>query len=262
MDPDIVAYYDLGGESTRFDEPRGRLEFLRTRDVLMRVLPAAPAQVLDVGGATGAYAGWLAGRGYRVHVVDPVPAHVAAAAALPGVDASVGDARSLAAADASVDAVLLLGPIYHLVSRAERVRALAQARRVVRPGGVVVAASISRFASLHDGWVHGRLDDLEFARTVRADLATGVHRNPERVPGWFTTAYFHRPEELAAEVAEAGLAGVRLVGVEGAHGWMAPFPEADPPDWPQLLDWLRLVEEEPSLVGASAHVLAVAHRPD
>jgi 2-polyprenyl-3-methyl-5-hydroxy-6-metoxy-1,4-benzoquinol methylase len=62
-------------ERYRLDSGQGRLEYLRTWDVLIRVLPAAPATVLDVGGATGAYAGPLAASGYAVRVVDPVPEH-------------------------------------------------------------------------------------------------------------------------------------------------------------------------------------------
>src|SRR5690349_15988180 len=102
---DVLAYYRLGGETTRLDVGDGRLEFLRTCDVLSRTLPPAPASVLDVGGATGRYAGWLAAAGYPVHVVDPVPEHVTAAGALPGVTAEVGDARALPVGDAGADAV-------------------------------------------------------------------------------------------------------------------------------------------------------------
>src|SRR5690349_17747487 len=90
---EILDYYRAGGERTRLAEGHGRFEFLRTWDVLTRVLPPAPAVVLDVGGATGVYAAPLARAGYRVHLVDPVPGHVADAGALPGVTAALGDAR-------------------------------------------------------------------------------------------------------------------------------------------------------------------------
>jgi ubiquinone/menaquinone biosynthesis C-methylase UbiE len=264
LDADILAYYDRGAEAGRLAAGEGRIELLRTRDILRRELPPAPATVLDVGGGTGVYARWLAELGHRVTVVDPVPGHVRAAAAQPGVAAVTGDARALPAPDASADAVLLLGPLYHLVERADRVRALAEARRAVRPGGLVAAALISRFAAMHSGWAEGKMADPRFRAIAAADLAGGVHRNDTDEPGYFTTAYFHRPDEAAGEAADAGLIDARLVAVEGVAGWLAPLLEddlRDPERREHLLGLLRTVESEPSLLGASPHLLLLTRRP-
>jgi SAM-dependent methyltransferase len=261
---EIMDYYQRGGERDRLADGQGRLEYLRTWDVLTRVLPAAPAVVLDVGGATGVYAGPLAAAGYRVHLVDPVPEHVAQAAARPGVTAAVGDARALSAADGSVDAVLLLGPLYHLLERAQRVAAWREAARVVRPGGVVVSAMISRFASLFDGFVRGYFDEPRFRPLVERALVDGVHRNVDAVKTFFTSAYFHHPGEIVAEVTESGLAVERVVAVESPLWQAGPRLDeilADPDRTALLLDLLRRIEDEPSLLGASSHLLAVARRP-
>ena len=132
----------------------------------------------------------------------------------PLAGATVGDARALEAADAGADAVLLLGPLYHLVERADRLRALREAHRVLRPGGVVLAAAISRFASTIDGLAKEALADPLFETMVEGDLRDGRHVNPDPAgrPNWFTTAYFHRPEDLGAEVEAAGFALEALVG--------------------------------------------------
>jgi SAM-dependent methyltransferase len=259
--PEIMDYYRRGGERHRLAAGTGRLEYLRTWDVLTRSLPDPPAAVLDVGGATGVYAGPLAETGYRVQVVDPVPEHVAEAAALPGVSATVGDARALPAADRSADVVLLLGPLYHLLERTERVAAWQQAARVLRPGGVVVAATISRFASLFDGFVKGYVTDPRFPPVVDQVLCHGVHRNLHAEQGWFTSAYFHHPEEIAAEVADGGLLVHRVVAVEGPLWMSGPRLDAilaDGHSTALLLEMMRPVETEPSLLGASAHLLAIA----
>ena len=139
----------------------------------------------------------------------------------PLAGATVGDARQLDRPDASVDAVLLLGPMYHLTDRDDRVQALGEARRVLRPGGVVAAAAISRFASTMDGLLRGYLDDPAFEAIVERDVRDGQHRNPTGNPRWFTTAYFHLPEELSGEIAEAGLRLDALMAVEGP-AWMLP----------------------------------------
>jgi SAM-dependent methyltransferase len=164
--------------------------------------------------------------------------------------------------DVGVDAVLLLGPLYHLTARADRLRALAEARRVLRPDGVLAAAAISRFASTCDGLLRGYLDEPGFEAIVEGDLRDGQHRNPTGRPEWFTTAYFHLPDELALEVAEAGLRLQALVAVEGP-AWMLPDIErrlADPDRREVVLRAIRRIETEPSLLGASAHLLAVARR--
>ena len=257
----MSAYYAAGEEQGRLTG-WGRLELVRTQELLARHLPPPPAVVLDVGGGPGAYAGWLAGRGHRVHLLDPIGLHVEQAAALPLASARVGDARALRFADAGADAVLLLGPLYHLQD-AEALRlALREARRVLRPGGVLAAAGISRFASTLDGLYRGFLSDPGFERIVEQDLRDGRHANPERRSDWFTTAYLHLPDELRDEVAAAGFGVAACVGVEGPGAFL-PDVDAwldDPQRRDVLLRAIRRVEAHPSLLGASPHILVIATR--
>lgn len=260
--PGMHAYYARGGEHHRLAAGAGRLEFLRTRDLLARALPPPPARVLDVGGATGAYAGPLAADGYAVLVVDPVAGHADAAAARPGVTAVRGDARALPVADGCADAVLVLGPLYHLDAPADRALAWREAARAVRPGGVVAGAAISRFASLLDGVAKGYGTDPGFAALVDRALTDGVHAGGDG--RFFTDAYFHRPDEPAAEAAGAGLVDARTAAVEGPAWLLGPRLDdvlADPGLRGYLLAALRRVEHEPSLLGASSHLLTTARRP-
>jgi ubiquinone/menaquinone biosynthesis C-methylase UbiE len=267
LDPAIQAHYELGLEQPRLAR-ESTLEWVRTQELLHRYLPAAPASILDVGGGPGVYASWLAEQGHTVHLIDPVERHVAEARAAAAAQvehaftAALGDARSLDAPDAAYDAVLLMGPLYHLVTRSDRMQALGEAQRVVRPGGRVIAVGISRFASLLDGLRNGWLVDPAFRAMVEQDLSTGLHRNPEPNcrPEWFTTAYFHRPDELVDEIAAAGLQVDDLLGIEGP-GWLIWHERwADPTQRSALLDAARAVEREPGLLGASGHLMAIAHR--
>jgi ubiquinone/menaquinone biosynthesis C-methylase UbiE len=266
---EIAAYYARGLERDRLAGGAGALELARTQLLLERYLPGPPAVVADVGGGPGRYAVWLAERGYHVHLVDLVPLHVeqarAAASARPGAmlaSAEVGDARALRLADASVDAVLLLGPLYHLRERPERLHVFAEARRVCRRDGVVIAAAISRFASTLDGLHRGYLEDPAFADVAAGDRRDGRHRNPTGNPAYFTTAYFHRPEDLAAECSAAGLTHEATLAVEGA-GWLLADLDARLADEQRravLLAALATLEAEPTLLGVSPHLLAVARR--
>ena len=254
----IGGYYARGGELDRLAGGRGRLEFLRTQDVLRRLLPPGPARVLDVGGGAGVHARWLAADGFQVRLVDPMPLHVRHAGEIGGVDAVLGDARRLDEPDGHYRVTLLLGPLYHLPERADRVTALREAARVTAPGGVVVAATISRYAGLYDTLLRGRYLEPEVRRITDAEVVTGVHEPFDQ--DLFTHAYFHHPDEIVAEFAEAGLTAAARYAVEGG-AWLF----ADRDGWLDggertagLLDALRSVEQEPSLFGISSHLLTAA----
>jgi SAM-dependent methyltransferase len=264
---EVIEHYGVIDEGRRITTGLGRLELERTRHIVRRHLPDGRLTILDVGGATGVHAQWLASDGHDVHVVDLVPAHVEEVRALsvtPGrITAEVGDARSLALADASYDAVLLLGPLYHLTTKDDRVRALAEVRRVVQPGGLIFAAAISRFASLFDGLARGYLFEPGFRAIVDRDLREGQHRNPTNRPDWFTTAYLHHPDELRAEAEESGLRVIEIGGIEGLAGWLPDLEEKfDTDEYRDAIMFsARAVESEPALLGLSAHLLLVARSP-
>jgi SAM-dependent methyltransferase len=264
-------HYAEGEEADRLaTASAGQLEFERTQEIVLRHLPAAPATVADIGGGPGRYAQWLVGLGYRVVHRDVVPLHVEQlrAAAVsdssvePPLDSAIGDARSLDLADASVDAVLLLGPLYHLGRRADRVQALREARRVVRPGGPVFGAAISRWAVRYDGVLRLRLYE-EIPEILQ--LIDGVERTgvlPPFRPGSFT-AYTHRPGQLRAEFTAAGLDVADLVSVECGAFLLPDLKErmADPAARQVIMDSARAVERVPELMGLGSHLLATGLRP-
>ncbi len=266
---EIEAHYLQGGESERLSNEWGELERIRTQTILTRHLPPPPAVLLDLGGAAGAYAFPLAERGYQVHLVDPVQLHLeqarshAAASGIALASITHGDARHLDFPAKSADAILLFGPLYHLVERSDRELALRETMRALKPRGVLFAASISRFASLIDGFARGFFRDDKFRKIAEGDLSRGIHRNPTDQFAYFTTAYFHRPDELAVELQSIGFRDVRILAVEGPV-WGTPFFREvwnNPTQRRQLLDFLSLIEGEPSLLGASAHLLAVGFNP-
>jgi ubiquinone/menaquinone biosynthesis C-methylase UbiE len=265
---EVAEYYERYAEETRLVSGPFRLEFERTKELLTRFLPRSPARVLDVGGAAGRYSAWLAERGYEMHLVDASARLVDEARKLnatlekPIASLSVADARSLAQADSFADAVLVMGPLYHLTEAAHRDAALREARRVLAPSGVAVVAAISRYASALDGLARNRGTDPAFVRIRDRDLQDGQHRNDTDRPDYFTTAYFHRPEDLRRELEEAGFDDVAVFGVEGP-GWMVADFDTRWADHAQRADIIavaRALESEPAIRGASAHLLGIGRK--
>ncbi|MEU5383936.1 class I SAM-dependent methyltransferase [Kitasatospora cineracea] len=265
LDPAVLDFYELGQEQQRLADPRRSIEYLRTMDVLERHLPPAPARILDIGGGPGRYALALASAGHRVTLLDPVPLHVqqaqaASAATRPLEAAHTGDARNLPQPDDSFDAVLLLGPLYHLPNADDRARAWAEAARVLRPGGVAVAAGASRYYTSWEMLAAGKLDLPGALDAALGHLRTGRHDNPGRDPRLWTTAYFHDPHELAAEAAAAHLGVRALLPVEGPVKLIPGIGGMlqDPARREEILHLLRLHEGHPSVLGLTEHVLVVA----
>jgi ubiquinone/menaquinone biosynthesis C-methylase UbiE len=265
---EVNAYYAAFAEESRLSTGAGRLEFERTKEILSRTLPSPPVRIVDVGGAAGIYSFWLADQGYDVHLVDASARLVDQARArnanrsTPIASLTVGDARALPQDSGSAGAVLVMGELYHLTEEADRLTSLREAFRVLAPGGVVAVAAISRYASALAG-LSARLSlDPRFVEIRNQDLATGQHRNTTGRRDYFTTAYFHRPDDLKAELAAAGFDRVQILGVEGLGEWFTDFDErwADPAQRHDLLDVARRLEAEPSIIGASAHLLGLGRK--
>jgi len=270
---DVVRYYERGGEAGRLSESAtGRLEYLRTQEIIQRYLKAPPATIIDVGGGPGTYALWLAELGYKVHLIDPLDYHVKQAMRRsfaqpehPLANAFVSDARNLKEVpDQLADVVLLMGPLYHITEYDEREFAWHEAYRVLKPGGYVFATSISRFASTLDGIRQGFIEDPAFREIAARDIQDGQHRNPlEDKPEYFTTAYMHNPNDLRREMAMVGLLHIATLAVEGPAWLLSNLGEyLESPEKTQLLlSTLKTIESDPGLLGATSHVMCVGQRP-
>lgn len=265
IDPNGLANYNAGIEVGRLHRGLGLIEFARTKEILLEELPPPPAVIYDIGGAYGEYAFFLAEQGYEVHLFDLAKEHIRLArvnnkAALLA-DAVVADARSIPRRDASADAILLFGPLYHIVEREERARCLAECLRLLKPGGKLFTANITCFSTaLKYTECYDRrpvLDDEEAYRTIESTVQTGHYTGNE-----IGRVYFHRPEELRAEVAAASFADVELRGVIGPVWIVRNLDEIwpDPGKREAILRIVRLLEKEESLMGFSTHFISISKK--
>ena len=267
----IEQYYAEFAEHERLKSGMGQLEFERSKRVLQSFLPPPPAVIVDVGAGTGPYSFWLSELGYETHLIDQSArlvelcrSRIRANPQGPGPrSVEVGDARSLAQPDASCDAVLMLGPLYHLMERRERVQAIREVRRILKPGGYVFAATISRVASFMAAVCEGLLHDATFVSIVGADLETGQHRNPTDNIAFFTDAFFHRNVEIRNELEEGGFSVVAQIPIEGLGSVAKDIDSiwAEPKSREALLSFLERTETIEEMSGTSFHIMTVGQRP-
>jgi ubiquinone/menaquinone biosynthesis C-methylase UbiE len=264
----IKNYYAYEIESDRLELESFKLEGIRTKEIIERYLQKKTLDILDVGGGAGYYSFWLREKGHNVTLVDLSPKNIELVkkhSEVTGVvlnQVDVGDAVNLNFSNEQFDMVLLLGPLYHLTDRTERIRALSEAMRVLKPGGILLSAIISRYASLFDGFQRDLVMDNQFFNILSDDLTTGIHQNDSDNLEYFTTAYFHAPNEIITEIAESGLQFEKLIAVE-SFGWIVKnFNEKvkDPMYIEKLLATIRVVETNEDLIAMSPHIIAVGRK--
>jgi ubiquinone/menaquinone biosynthesis C-methylase UbiE len=264
----IKAFYAKKGEKDRLELEHFKLEGIRTKEIINRYLVAKNMKIADIGGGPGYYAFWLQAQGHNVSLIDLSPINIELANdhskenGISLTQCRTGDATELDLDDNQFDLVLLLGPLYHLIHEEERIKALSEAKRIVKPGGYILSAVISRYASLFDGIKRDLITDDRFRKLLMDDLDTGIHLNETDNSEYFTSAYFHTIDEIKKETRESGLQFEKLIAVE-SFGWIINgFTEKSQNEsFMQLLQQLlNKVEGNDDLVAMSLHIISVARK--
>jgi ubiquinone/menaquinone biosynthesis C-methylase UbiE len=266
---EIQQHYNEIDEKDRLGLGLGLLEKERTQQIITRYLGKSSSKILDVGGAAGVYAFWLASMGHEVSLIDPSEKHIQQAISINDqtknklASIAVGDARDLCKHEnETFDCILFLGPLYHLIIKEDRLRALNECFRVLKKGGLLFAAGINRYASLYDGLSQGLIDDPNFISIMKQDLLNGQHRNPSNHPGYFTTAVFQLPVEMELEIKEAKFSLIKTLPVEGPLWFVNSFEDrwAEAEKRSKLLYMLESLEDNSIGLLLTLHYIAVARK--
>ena len=277
IDEAVLAGYNAGIERNRLNTGIGRIEFAYTKELLTAHLPPPPAVIYDIGGGYGEYAWWLTSLGYEVHLFDLSETNIAMSAVLAEQypehalhSAEVCDARCVPRADHTADAVLLMGPLYHITEYAERLAALAECKRLLRPGGMLFAAALTPYSVLlhritvyHTEYSEKRivLDDPAFLSMVARELSDGHHENPNQsVYNGLGTSHLHTADALRTELTAGGFPDADIHGVMGG-AWLAQDLDTlweDPAARETLMKTVRMLDGHKEIIGLSGHLLGIA----
>ncbi len=265
MSTKVESYYDQKPQNEWERLERHRTEFVLTCRALRRHLPAG-ARILDVGGGPGRYAIELTQAGHKVTLLDLSQGNLDFAqskAKEQGVtlDGIVhGNALDLSRfPDASFDAVLLMGPLYHLLEETERVQAVREAMRVLKPGGPLFASVITRYAMVRDMAVWEPEKLTKSLPVVRQVLETGVFRSPSASA--FTDFYAFQPFGLAPWLESLGLSTLEVLGQEGLVSEIeTKVNDLTGEAWEVWVEVNEIGGHDPSLWGQCQHLLYVGQR--
>lgn len=259
---EVNDFYTRSSEEDRLTMGLGPLEFERNRLLIGRFLPKGTGVIADIGGGTGKYSEWLAGLGHDVWLVDPVKKHILQAQkrsdrAARKFHVILGEGRSLDFPDNFADMVIVHGPLYHLPEKHDRLQAVSEAKRIAKPGGVVLGFAISYTASTIVSLLQGMIHQDSIFNMCRSELLTGEHTAPPDLPGILTGAYFHRPEELRSEFSETGLKNIEMFAVEGIIWLDKNFfsARADKIKSEHLQELSAITEKDPDLLSFSPHFM-------
>lgn len=275
IDPEVLKSYNAGMEKNRLCTDLGLIEFARTCEILLEQLPPPPAVIYDIGGGYGVYSYWLTERGYTVWLYDisekniEMSRQLAHEKGLALAGNAVADARKVPRPDSTADAILFCGPLYHIIEYQERILALQECLRLLKPGGVLFSGAITRYATtLWATTVYGvrnqLLSDPDFLEMINREITDGRHiKKPNTAYKGLGNSFFHLPKELVAELSAAGFLENDVRGVIGPC-WLVPNLDAL---WQEqahrevILKIVRLLEREESILGLSTHLLAVSRKP-
>ncbi|MHB8104837.1 MAG: class I SAM-dependent methyltransferase [Dehalococcoidales bacterium] len=258
---DIRAFYDAAVERENIRLERHQIERDITWRYLDKYLPRR-GKILEVGAATGAYTITLAKRGYNLTAVDLSPNSIAACekrAAKEGLSRNVtclvADARDLGAVQGvDYDAVLIMGPLYHLVVEEDRQTALKEAYKKLKKGGVIFSTFISRYGIWGDimkDFPHY----IERQKDLQSVMSKG--RDADIVWGKSFRGYFATVDEVIPLHERLGFKTLTLAGIEPGRVRDEVYNELKGQRREQWLDLLFSISTEKSIIGAANHLLYI-----
>lgn len=248
----IERHYNKHPEDLRLLRRHGIVEFSTTMHHLHRFLKPG-FSILDIGAGTGRYTSALMAEGYSVRAVELVQRNIDVFLKRePTADVIQGDARHLSSIpDDSADITLLLGPLYHLIGDEEKLKALCEAKRVTKPGGLIfVAYLMNEYSILTYCFAEERIGGLMERGAV--DRNFHIQASPDELYDYVRIDDINRLNEMA------GLERKTIFSPDGAADYMRTnLNRMSEETFERFLEYQKCISERQDLIGAGSHVVDV-----
>ncbi|MEO8254273.1 MAG: class I SAM-dependent methyltransferase [Flavobacterium sp.] len=190
------------------------------KSLIEKYTPSISSKIIDIGGGTGKYSEWLANKGHRVHLVEPVSKHIKIAENRANklknkFSVHLGESRKLEFPNNYADLIILHGPLYHLQNKEDRDLTIREAKRVLKNGGIILGFAINYTASTLVGLLNGLIHKKTFFEMCKEELTTGLHNPPSDFPWLLAEGFYHKPQQLKEEFINQDLSYLNIYAVEG-----------------------------------------------
>ncbi len=263
----IELFYNKASEETRLDKGMGVFEFERIKALIEKYIFSSSFNIIDVGGGTGKYSEWLAKKGHRVHLVEPVLKHIKIAQNRANklknkFSVHLGESRKLAFPNNYADLIILHGPLYHLQDKKDRALTICEAKRVLKNNGIILGFAINYTASTLVGLLNGLIHKKPFFEMCKEELTTGIHNVPDDFPWLLAEAFYHKPEQLKDEFVDQGLTYLTTYAVEGM-AWLDKDFFANMLNCKRrktLIELIQVTENDSFLLPFSPHMMIAVQK--
>lgn len=254
---DLEIYYNKFNEEKRLNSRHGQIEFRTSmkyiHDVIDHTRPVSEIKILDIGAGTGRYSVALANEGYDVTAVELVKYNLGILKSKKSsVKAMQGNALKLSKLkDDQFDVTLLFGPMYHLFGHEDKKKALSEAKRVTKPGGIIlVAYCMNEYSVITYAFKERHI--LECMEEGRLDKDFKTLSKPEHLYDYM------RLDEIAELNAELNLERIKIITPDGPANYLRPYLNQLTEEEFELFFQYHLATcERMDLMGAAAHTLDI-----
>lgn len=264
---EIEIFYNKASEETRLDKGMGVFEFERIKSLIEKHILSSPLTIIDIGGGTGKYSEWLAKKGHKVHLVEPVSKHIKIARNRASklknkFSVHIGESRKLEFSNNYADLIILHGPLYHLQKKEDRDLAIFEAKRVLKNNGIILGFAINYTASTLAGLLNGLIHKKSFFEMCKQELTVGKHNPPDDFPWLLAEAFYHKPEQLKDEFINQQLTYLNTYAVEGM-AWLDKDFFANMMNCRRrkgLIELIQITENDRYLLPFSPHMMIAVQK--